>query len=125
MTKTEEEIFNKDMNSWWDPKGDHYTLHWITPVRFNYFKDSIEELQTTLDEKKVLDVGCGGGLLSEEFAKAGAIVTGIDLAPKAIEAATEHANISNLKINYEVNSIEKFSIGNEEKFDVSWPKGKK
>ncbi len=117
-SKTQEEIFNKDMDSWWNPKGDHYTLHWITPVRFNYFKSAVENSGRSLDEQKVLDVGCGGGLLSEEFAKAGAIVTGIDLAPKAIEAAAKHAEKSNLKINYEVNSIEKFLIGNGEKFDI-------
>jgi len=110
---TQEEIFD-NVESWWNPKGSHYTLHWITPVRFDYFSSCSGDLKG----KAVLDVGCGGGLLSEEFAKAGAEVTGIDLAPKAIEAATGHAKANALDINYLHSSIEKFLPGNEEKFDI-------
>lgn len=112
--KTQEEIFNQ-VDAWWNPKGSHYTLHWITPVRFNYFKDAVGK---PLEGLKVLDVGCGGGLLSEEFAKAGATVTGIDLAPKAIEAGVAHAKESGLEIDYQTISIEKFLKGHEEEFDI-------
>ena len=98
--------FSKE--GWWDPKGRLRTLHWITPLRFEYFEGKATEKFGELGGltgKKVLDIGCGGGLLSERFAEAGATVIGIDLSPSAIGAAKAHAREGGLKIDYRVVSV--------------------
>ena len=95
--------FSKE--GWWDPKGRLRTLHWITPLRFKYFEEKAGEKIGALNGKKLLDIGCGGGLLSERFAEAGAIVIGIDLSPSAIDAAKAHAEEGGLEIDYRVVSI--------------------
>lgn len=97
---TDAEKFDQWGKEWWNPAGKLFSLHRINPLRFEYFSKAAGELS----EKKVLDVGCGGGLLAEEFAKAGASVTGIDLSPVAIEAARRHASESGLSIDYRVGS---------------------
>jgi len=70
--------FNKLADHWWDPKGDFYSLHMLNPLRFNYIKQ-----HTDLQTKKCLDVGCGGGILTESLATKASVVTGIDLAENA------------------------------------------
>jgi len=92
----ETEKFDRLGRNWWDPKGAMAALHMINPIRFEYFSKKAPPLKG----RKVLDIGCGGGLLSEEFAKKGAHVTGVDLSPVAIEAAKKHAENSGLEINY-------------------------
>ena len=82
--------FNKLTDHWWDPKGDFYSLHMLNPLRFNYIKQ-----HTDLRAKKCLDVGCGGGILTESLATKASTVTGIDLAENALTVANEHSNISN------------------------------
>jgi 2-polyprenyl-6-hydroxyphenyl methylase/3-demethylubiquinone-9 3-methyltransferase len=84
---TDTEKFDQWGREWWNPAGKLFSLHRINPLRFEYFSTAAG----ALNGKTVLDVGCGGGLLAEEFAKAGSVVTGIDLSPVAIETAKKHA----------------------------------
>ena len=81
--------------AWWDPDGPLKTLHEINPLRLNYVGD-----RATLQGRRVLDIGCGGGLLSEALARAGASVVGIDLGADSLAAARAHAQDEGLAIEY-------------------------
>ena len=106
--------FNKITDHWWDPKGDFYSLHMLNPLRFNYIKQ-----YTDLQTKKCLDVGCGGGILTESLATKASVVTGIDLAENALSVAEKHSTTSNLQnINYEQSSVEDHCEKNESEYDV-------
>ncbi len=106
--------FNKITDHWWDPKGDFYSLHMLNPLRFNYIKK-----HTELQTKKCLDVGCGGGILTESLATRASVVTGIDLAENALSVAEKHSTTSNLQnINYEQSSVEDHCEKNESEYDV-------
>jgi 2-polyprenyl-6-hydroxyphenyl methylase/3-demethylubiquinone-9 3-methyltransferase len=106
--------FNKLADHWWDPKGDFYSLHMLNPLRFNYIKQ-----HTDLQTKKCLDVGCGGGILTESLATKASVVTGIDLAENALSVAEKHSTTSNLQnINYEQSSVEDHCEKNESEYDV-------
>jgi 2-polyprenyl-6-hydroxyphenyl methylase/3-demethylubiquinone-9 3-methyltransferase len=90
---------------WWDPEGPMAPLHDFTPVRIDYILDSIRRVGTggaghSLAGLRILDIGCGGGLLTEPMARLGGTVTGIDATPQAIEAARQHAAQSGLEIDY-------------------------
>ena len=85
---------------WWDPDGPVGLLRRINPARFDYFKS----VAGNLDGARVLDVGCGGGILAESFAHEGAEVTGVDLSHPSLRAAARHSRSSNLRIDY-VNSV--------------------
>ncbi len=87
--------FDRLSGQWWDPAGPLRTLHVINPVRLRYI-----DLAVTLSGKRVLDVGCGGGLLSEAMALRGAIVTGMDASDSALRTARAHATISGAEVNY-------------------------
>lgn len=87
--------FDRLARDWWDPHGSSAPLHRINPLRLDY----IERI-AGLSGLKVLDVGCGGGLLSEGMAARGARVTAIDLAPQTLQVAREHAQQNNLEVDY-------------------------
>lgn len=95
------EIYQTYGNDWWSEDASFGALslrYCMNPVRYGYFKRKIQKLH--LPGKTVLDVGCGGGLLAEEFAKDGFAVTGIDPATNSLEAARKHAADNNLEIDY-------------------------
>ena len=122
INKEEIEKFSKIAEEWWDPNGKFKPLHRFNPIRISYIKDSIinffklKNHEKPLDNIKILDIGCGGGLLSEPMSKLGAKVVGIDASNKNIEVAKLHAKKNNLKIKYLCTSPENFN--SEEKFDV-------
>lgn len=99
---------------WWDPHGDFRPLHVLNPVRLKY----IETCVGGLHGRKVLDVGCGGGLLSEAMAQRGAEVTGIDLGPATIEVAELHALGSGVQVRYARESAEMHAQAHAGVYDV-------
>ena len=122
INKKEIEKFSNMAAEWWDPEGKFKPLHKFNPIRIKYIKENIiKEFQ--LKNKKyplsginVLDIGCGGGLLSEPMCRLGANVTAIDASNKNIAIANLHAKKNNLKINYICSSPEKLKA--TKKFDV-------
>ncbi len=122
INKKEIEKFSKIAEEWWDPNGKFKPLHKFNPVRIEYIKKNIlkdfalEGKIKPLDGIKILDVGCGGGLLSEPLSRLGADVTGIDASNRNIEVAKIHARKMNLDIKYYCTSPEKMK--NLNKFDV-------
>ena len=122
INKKEIEKFSRIAEEWWNPEGKFKPLHKFNPIRISYIKENIIETfklndkKTPLKDIKILDIGCGGGLLSEPMCRLGAEVTGIDASDKNIEVAKLHSNKSNLKINYFCSSPEKFVV--KDKFDV-------
>ena len=97
----------------WDPHGDFRPLHLLNPVRLQFIA-----ARATLAGARVLDVGCGGGLLTEVLARAGAEVTGIDMAPGMIEVARLHAAESALRIDYRMAAAEDVAHATAEAFDI-------
>ena len=122
VNKKEIEKFSKMAAEWWNPEGKFKPLHKFNPIRISYIKENIiktfklDNKKTPLKDIKILDIGCGGGLLSEPMCRLGAEVTGIDASDKNIEVAKLHSNKNNLKINYFCSSPEKFVV--KDKFDV-------
>ncbi len=122
INKQEIEKFSKIASHWWNPNGKFKPLHKFNPIRIEYIKNSIAEhfkIKTSANPLKtinILDIGCGGGLLSEPMCRLGAKVVGIDASKKNIEIAKFHAKKNNLKINYICSSPEVLKIN--KKFDV-------
>jgi 2-polyprenyl-6-hydroxyphenyl methylase/3-demethylubiquinone-9 3-methyltransferase len=122
VNKKEIEKFSKMAAEWWDPSGKFKPLHKFNPIRIGYIKENIisnfklKVKKKPLDKISILDIGCGGGLLSEPMTRLGANVTGIDVSNKNINIAKLHAKKNKLKINYFCSSPEKFKI--KKKFDV-------
>lgn len=105
--------FDNVAQIWWDPQGEMGTLHTINPLRTNFIMEKI-----TVHNPKILDIGCGGGILSEALAKTGAQVTGIDLSLASIEAARQHAQEQGLSIDYRHASAEEIAQTQTGSFDV-------
>ncbi len=112
---SQEEIdkFNELAHKWWDETSEFKPLHDINPLRLNFMHEKVN-----LKNKKVLDVGCGGGILAESMTKLGANVMGIDMGKKVIRIAKLHALQSKLDIDYQCVSLETIAIKNEPIFDV-------
>jgi 2-polyprenyl-6-hydroxyphenyl methylase/3-demethylubiquinone-9 3-methyltransferase len=105
--------FNNLAHKWWDSTSEFKPLHDINPLRVDFIKSKVD-----LKGKRVLDIGCGGGILAEALAREGAEVTGIDQGEKVIKIAKLHSLESQLNINYEQINIENFITKNKHKFDV-------
>ncbi|MDB0054114.1 bifunctional 2-polyprenyl-6-hydroxyphenol methylase/3-demethylubiquinol 3-O-methyltransferase UbiG [Candidatus Pelagibacter sp.] len=122
VNKIEIEKFSKMASEWWDPNGKFKPLHKFNPIRIKYIKENITSSFKLKNNKKplekinILDIGCGGGLLSEPMTRLGANVTGIDASSKNINIAKLHAKKNKLNINYLCSSPEKIKI--KKKFDV-------
>jgi 2-polyprenyl-6-hydroxyphenyl methylase/3-demethylubiquinone-9 3-methyltransferase len=124
IDKGEVEHFSALSDEWWKKGGAFAALHRMTPARMEFILESLKEYSEnkaantkTLEKLSILDVGCGGGLLSEPMARLGAKVTGIDASEKAIKAADYHSRVSKLKINYLTGDIGVL-ITKKKQFDV-------
>lgn len=127
---SEVDKFNKLASEWWDNTGAFATLHHINPLRLNWIEENVKRgyqgndtnktAEIGLSDKKVLDVGCGGGILAESMARRGADVTGIDLGTENLKAASLHAEQSNLEdtLRYQHIPVEKLAETHAGQFDV-------
>lgn len=117
MSNVDEQEIGKfaDLASrWWDPEGEFKPLHLINPLRLDF----INQHCNGLFDKKVLDIGCGGGILAESMAKAGADVTGLDMAEASLEVAKLHGLESGVKVDYHCATAEEFAQSHPHEFDV-------
>ncbi len=114
LKKSEFDHFSQLASEWWLKNGKFKILHDIQPIRIKYIQDVIN--RKSLNKTKILDLGCGGGIVSEGLTKLGADVTGIDFVKGNINAAKIHANKNNLKIKYKTLDFENEKING--KFDV-------
>jgi 2-polyprenyl-6-hydroxyphenyl methylase/3-demethylubiquinone-9 3-methyltransferase len=105
--------FTAHASHWWDPEGELKTLHQVNPVRLGYITN-----KSSIAGKKIIDIGCGGGILSESMATLGANVTGIDMSPGVIEVAKLHLLESTLNVNYVTTSAEKMAEEQAGQFDI-------
>ena len=123
INKEEIQKFSSLAEEWWDVKGKFKPLHMFNPIRIEYITQMIKKYFKISDKKinpfnelKILDIGCGGGLISEPMARLGANVTGIDASEKNIKVAQLHSEENNLKINYINSSPER--LKEKEEFDI-------
>ena len=117
MTNVDHQEINKFSelaSRWWDPEGEFKPLHLINPLRLDFINQHSEGLFG----KQVIDIGCGGGILAESMAKAGATVTGLDMAEASLEVAKLHGLESGIKVDYVCSTAEQFAQDNAGKFDV-------
>jgi 2-polyprenyl-6-hydroxyphenyl methylase/3-demethylubiquinone-9 3-methyltransferase len=105
--------FSELAHKWWDKSSEFKPLHDINPLRLNYIDQAVN-----LSGKKVLDVGCGGGILSESMALKGATVTGVDLGEKALKVAQLHSLESDVVVDYQLISVEELAEKQPASFDV-------
>lgn len=107
------EKFDRVSHTWWDPKGEMGTLHTINPLRTKFIMEKL-----TTPNPRILDVGCGGGILSEALAKAGAQVTGLDLSEASLHVAKQHAQSQGLEIDYRYESVQDVANAQAGTFDA-------
>ncbi len=112
-SKRTSRLFDNLSNEWWDNNGSFKALHSFNLIRIDYIKNQIFE--PSFKGLKILDIGCGGGILCEPLSRLGANITGIDSNKKAIKVAKDHANKNNLKITYNHTELERF---NSHEFDI-------
>ena len=123
INKKEIEKFSKIAEEWWDPEGKFKPLHKFNPIRISYIKNNISQSfklknkNKPLEKVKILDIGCGGGLLCEPLSRLGADVVGIDASDKNIKVAKLHSEKSGLEINYMASTAENL-LSKKELFDV-------
>lgn len=113
FNQAELDKFNALAQRWWDAEGPQKALHALNPVRLQYVAE-----RATLAGKRALDVGCGGGLLSEALARSGARVTAIDLAPDLVKVANLHRLESGVEVEYRLQSVEALAAAEPGSFDV-------
>jgi len=113
VDKKEIQKFDDISYSWWDPQGPFKPLHMLNPVRTEFIKKRV-----TLNDRTLIDVGCGGGLLCENLASITKEVKGIDMSKDAIEIAKTHQTLKNLKIDYEAISLDSLLAKSKKKYDV-------
>jgi len=113
VDRTETAKFDRLASRWWDPDGESRPLHDLNPVRLGYIAD-----RAVLKGARALDVGCGGGLLSEALARSGADVTAIDLAPGVLDVARLHLHESGLSVDYREIAVEALAAEMSGAFDV-------
>jgi len=106
--------FQSIASRWWDLESEFKPLHEINPLRVSY----IERQAQGLEDKRVLDIGCGGGILAEALAQKGARVTGIDMAELSLKVARMHLHESALEIDYQLSTVEAYAEHNEAQFDI-------
>ena len=123
INKEEIQKFSKLADEWWDVNGKFKPLHMFNPIRIEYILSEISKhfkisksKGNFLENLQILDIGCGGGLISEPMARLGGSVTGIDAAEKNIKVASMHSKKNNLNINYLNKSPEQ--LKEKEKFDI-------
>ena len=104
-----------ELNKWWNIKGNYKILHKINPLRLKFILNNFNK---SVKKKDVLDIGCGGGLISELLAKKNANVTGVDENIYNIKQARDHAKMSSVKIDYKNQSLDTFYKKNKKKYDL-------
>lgn len=109
----ERDKFDRIAGSWWDPEGEFKPLHELNPARLRYVSE-----RSVIKESDVLDVGCGGGILSESLAASGGRVTGIDIAEKPLKIAKLHLHESGLKVDYRQITVEALASETPASFDI-------
>lgn len=105
--------FNRLSHKWWDEDGEFAALHKINPLRLQFMQS-----HQTLTGRSILDIGCGGGILSESMARMGAEVTGIDLAEQVLQVAKLHALDTEIQVNYQLIAAEEYATQNPNKHDI-------
>jgi 2-polyprenyl-6-hydroxyphenyl methylase / 3-demethylubiquinone-9 3-methyltransferase len=114
IDQAEIDKFSRLASKWWDPNSEFKPLHEINPLRLDY----IEKICNSLNGKHIVDIGCGGGILSESMAARGAHVTGIDLADKPLKVAKLHLLESGQQVDYQLISAEDLAQQKPHQFDV-------